>query len=236
MAIAIVLAGGSGSRMKSDKSKQYMLLNGRELIVYSLSVFQNNEMISDIVLVTKEEDIDFCKTDIVKKYNITKVSAVVSGGNERYDSVYQGVVAARKLAKDENEIVLIHDGARPFVTNKMIEASILCLKENFACTVGMPVKDTIKIVDENMLGVDTPDRSTLYQIQTPQSFKLNIIEEAYKLFYAEKSSGITDDTMLVERYLGIKSVVVEGSYTNIKITTPEDMRVAEIFVSEALKI
>lgn len=276
MAVAIVLAGGSGSRMNSDVAKPYMLINGKEVIFYSLSTFQKNEHITDIVLVARNEDLEYCRKEIVNKYGFDKVRRIVSGGAERYDSVYQGLLAVKdifmadlsagnskignlkngeqvcandnskngeQVCVDDNQIVLIHDGARPFVTNKMINASIACATEMGACTIGVPVKDTIKIVDEDMNGVETPDRKWLYQIQTPQTFEYKLIMTAYEKMYLEQNgvptcekAGITDDTMLVELYIGIKSKVILGSYENIKITTPEDINIAEILSENFLKI
>lgn len=279
MAVAIVLAGGSGSRMNNDVAKQYMLINGKEVIFYSLSTFQKNEHITDIVLVARNEDLEYCRKEIVNKYGFDKVRRIVSGGAERYDSVYQGLLAVKdifmadtthlsagnskidnlkngeqvcandnskngeQVCVDDNQIVLIHDGARPFVTNKMINASIACATEMGVCTVGVPVKDTIKVVDENMNGIETPDRKWLYQIQTPQTFEYKLIMTAYEKMYLEQNgvptcekAGITDDTMLVELYIGIKSKVILGSYENIKITTPEDINIAEILSKNFLKI
>lgn len=244
MAVAIVLAGGSGSRMNSDVAKQYMLIHGKEVIFFSLSTFQKNEHITDIVLVARNEDLEYCRNEIVNKYGFDKVRRIVSGGKERYASVYQGLLAVGDIFRTDanqacvcgEQIVLIHDGARPFVTNEMINSSIACAGETGACTVGVPVKDTIKIVDENMNGIETPDRKFLYQIQTPQTFKYKLIMDAYQKMCMEQNAArtcektvITDDTMLVEMYSGIKSKVILGSYENIKITTPEDINIAEIF-------
>ncbi|MBQ7708109.1 MAG: 2-C-methyl-D-erythritol 4-phosphate cytidylyltransferase [Lachnospiraceae bacterium] len=254
MAVAVVLAGGSGSRMKSDVAKQYIKINDREVLYYPLYTFQNNENISRIILVTRESDIEFCKKDIVAKYNFDKVSDVIAGGKERYNSVYNGIVKFTEYSKSSDddrvsdndlescdEIVLIHDGARPFVTDKMIDDAISTVKECGACTVGVPVKDTIKVVDENGFGVDTPDRKTLWQIQTPQGFKIKIIKEAYEAMFDEQKNNagtnhnITDDTMLVELYKGVRSKVIFGAYENIKITTPEDVETAKIIVENFFK-
>ncbi|MBQ6230837.1 MAG: 2-C-methyl-D-erythritol 4-phosphate cytidylyltransferase [Eubacterium sp.] len=242
MVSAIVLAAGSGSRMKSDKAKQFMEINGRPLIYYALKVFEAS-IVDEIILVTRQQDINIMREDIVKKYSFTKVRRVVAGGKERYDSVENGLKACDK----RSNIIMIHDGARPFVTNAMILSSISEVRRCKACTVGMPVKDTIKVVDEEGFGIETPDRSTLYQIQTPQTFDRKILTEAYSRMRADladirangagskggaKDNGagrvnITDDTMLVEHYLDIKSKIVEGSYNNIKVTTPEDIGFAE---------
>ena len=155
-----------------------------------------------------------------------KVTNVVAGGKERYDSVEQGLHCI------EDGIVLIHDGARPFVTKDMILRSIEVARESGACTVGMPVKDTIKVVDEEGYGIQTPDRKTLWQIQTPQTFQLPVIKEAYVKMRSSEAVNITDDTMLVEYFSSIRAKVIEGDYCNIKITTPEDMVLAEAFLRQ----
>lgn len=225
MAKAIVLAAGSGSRMKSDIPKQFMLIKGKEVVYYSLAVFEASEHIDEIVLVTKEEDVEFCKKEIVDKYGLKKVTRVVPGGENRYDSVYNGLMEF----SEERDEVLVHDAARPFVTEQMIEESIALCKEYNAVTVGMPVKDTIKIIDKDNMAVETPDRNILYQVQTPQTFTIGLLREAYKRMYADQrcKPSITDDTMLVEYYMGIKTRMLKGSYNNIKITTPEDIAIAE---------
>lgn len=225
MVSAIVLAAGSGSRMKSDKEKQFMLLDGKPLVYYSLKIFEAS-VVDEIILVTKEKDIEYCRTEIVEKYGFTKVSHIISGGKERYDSVYKGL----KVADKRNKLVMIHDAARPFITNRMILDSITEARRSKACTVGMPVKDTIKVVDEEGFGIDTPDRKSLYIIQTPQTFDRKLLMEAHNRRYISKATDITDDTMLMERYLDIKVKIVEGSYRNIKVTTPEDMLLAEAFI------
>ena len=256
MAVAVVLAGGSGSRMKSDIAKQYIKINDREVLYYPLYTFQNNENISRIVLVTRDTDIEFCKKEIVAKYNFDKVSDVIAGGKERYNSVYNGIVKIAEYNKrssdikyvdrdsvynEDDDIVLIHDGARPFVTDKMINDVIDAVKKDRACTVGVPVKDTIKVIDENGFGIDTPDRKTLWQIQTPQGFEMKLIKEAYEAMFAEKENkegsnhNITDDTMLAELYSGVRSRVILGAYENIKITTPEDVETAKSFIKNFFK-
>lgn len=232
MVSAIVLAGGSGSRMKSDKAKQFIEIDGRPLIYYALKVFEAS-IVDEIILVTKQQDINTMREEVVKKYSFNKVRRIVAGGKERYDSVENGLKACDK----RNSIIMIHDGARPFVTNAMILTSISEVRRCKACTVGVPVKDTIKVVDEEGYGIETPDRSTLYQIQTPQTFDRKILTEAYSRMRADlsdSSSGrvvITDDTMLVEKYLDIRSKVVEGSYNNIKVTTPEDILIAKAILN-----
>lgn len=238
MAIAIVLSGGSGSRMNSDVAKQYMLLKGKEILYYSLKTFQDNNNISDIILVARSEDIELCKVNIVDKYGFTKVRKICSGGKERYNSVYNGLCVVEELSDDvKNEIVLIHDGARPFVTHEMIDESIGNMILGSACTVGVPVKDTIKIVCEingELFGKETPNRNTLYQIQTPQTFRYELIRMSYERMLGDENHNITDDTMIVEQYGGMGCKIIMGSYENLKITTPEDLEFAEKIVEKNL--
>ncbi len=239
MAIAIVLAGGSGSRMNSDVAKQYMLLKDKELLYYSLKTFQDSDKISHIILVTRLEDIDYCRTNIVEKYGLTKVKKICIGGKERYNSVYNGLCLVEELSENvKNEIVLIHDGARPFVTHEMIDESVENMILGSACTVAVPVKDTIKIVCEikgELFGKETPDRNTLYQIQTPQTFRYELIRMSYERMFDGENHNITDDTMIVEQYGGMGCKIIMGSYENIKITTPEDLEFAEKIVEKNLK-
>ena len=225
MVSAIVLAAGKGSRMKSDKAKQFMDINSKPLLYYSLKVFDAS-VVDEIVLVTRSSDIDYVREEIVEKYGFQKVRKIVAGGKERFNSVSRGIKACDK----RNKIIMIHDAARPCVTNRMILDSISGARRYKACTVAMPVKDTIKVVDEEGFGIDTPDRRTLYQIQTPQTFDRKTLEEAYERLRISGDTDITDDTMIVERYLDIKSKMIEGSYENIKVTTPDDIALAEIYL------
>lgn len=225
---AIVLAAGRGSRMKSDIQKQFMLLGDYPVVYYSLRTFDESD-VDDIILVTGEQDIEYCKQEIVGKYKLSKVSKVIAGGKERYDSVRCALLAAK-----DSKYVIIHDGARPFVTKEMIENSIANVKKYGACTIAVPVKDTIKIVDEDNFGIDTPDRKYVYQIQTPQSFDKELLLGCYKKLNELSETNITDDTMLVEMFSGTKTKILEGAYTNIKITTPEDIKIAKIFLKNVL--
>lgn len=243
MVTAIVLAAGVGSRMQTEVAKQFLKIDGYEVLYYSLQVFQKHSMVDEIILVTKPEFMDYCQKEIVDRYGITKVSRICAGGKERYDSVYCGLRTLTEAACDTKRsndsdktanLVMIHDGARPFVTEDMITRSILCAQEYGACTVGVPAKDTIKVVDENRFGVETPERRKIFQIQTPQTFQLELLEASYKKMFSDMDAGtcthkITDDTMLVEQYSGVRCKVVDGAYENIKITTPEDLDIATIF-------
>ena len=226
MVSAIVLAAGKGSRMNSDKAKQFMEINGKPLLYYSLKIFDAS-VVDEIVLVTRGSDIDYVREEIVEKYGFQKVKRIVAGGKERFNSVSKGIKACDK----RNKIIMIHDSARPCVTNRMILDSISGARRFKACTVAMPVKDTIIIVDEEGFGVETPDRRTLYQIQTPQTFDRKTLEEAYERLRISGDTDITDDTMIVERYLDIKSKMIEGSYENIKVTTPDDIALTEIYLA-----
>lgn len=239
MAIGIVLAAGSGSRMNSKVAKQFLMLRGKEVLYYSLKTFQENDNISDIIIVSRTEDMEYCKHNIVDKYGFDKVRKICPGGRERYNSVYNGLCAVAEQTDDKGkEIVLIHDGARPFVTHRMINESISNAGSGNGCTVGVPVKDTIKIVRETegeLFGSETPDRDTLYQIQTPQTFRYELIREGYERMLQDIKHNITDDTMVVERYMGTACKIVRGSYENIKITTSEDLIIAEKIVEKNLE-
>ncbi len=226
MVSAIILAAGKGSRMKSDKAKQFMDINDKPLLYYSLKIFDAS-VVDEIILVTGRDDINYVKQEIVDKYGFQKVKRVVPGGKERFESVMKGLKAVDR----RNKIVMIHDSARPCVTNRMILDSISGARRYKACTVAMPVKDTIKIVDENEFGVETPDRSRVYQIQTPQTFEKSLLEEAYSRLKISGDRDVTDDTMIVERYMDVPSKMIEGSYENIKVTTPEDIKIAQLYLS-----
>lgn len=225
---AIVLAAGSGSRMKSKTKKQFMEIKGKPVIWYSLFEFEKSR-VDEIILVTGKEDIDYCKKEIVEKYNLKKNKNVVAGGSERYESVYNG------LKEVTGNIVLIHDGARPLINNEIIERSIEGTIKSDACVVGVPVKDTIKRANKEGYIMDTPNRSELWITQTPQSFKTDLVKMAYKKMKEELEKGnttlnITDDAMVVEEFTTNQVRFVQGDYKNIKVTTPEDIDIAELFI------
>lgn len=224
---AIVLAGGSGKRMNSSVPKQYLMLAGKPVLYYALHAFDESA-VTDIVLVAGVGGTDYCKEEIVHRYGIRKVCAVVEGGKERYDSVYRGLLAAENA-----DYVLIHDGARPLVTADVIARSVAGARECGACVTGMPVKDTIKQVGADGFVDATPERRLLWQIQTPQAFCGPLIRDAYAKVLADveqgriDGGGITDDAMVLECASGRRVKVIEGSYRNLKITTPEDLVLAE---------
>ncbi len=221
---AIVLAAGQGKRMGSKIQKQYLEISGKPVLFYSLHTFQKSEMIDDIILVVGEGQEEYCKKEIVDKYNFSKVSKIVVGGSERYYSVWNGLQTI-----EADGYVFIHDGARPFVTEDILKRGYDEVMKHGACVVGMPVKDTIKIADEAGFGEYTPKRDLVWMIQTPQIFEANIVKEAYKLLMECNTIQVTDDAMVVETMLKRKVRLVEGSYQNIKITTPEDLKIAEVF-------
>ena len=214
----VIVAAGTGSRMNMGINKQFIKLEGKEIIAYTIEKFYNNSNIEDIVVVVKEDESEFFKKEILDKYNFKNVK-IAYGGKERRDSVYNGL----KLLDEKCDVVLIHDGARPFVSDKIIDKSIEEAKEHKAIVVGVPVKDTIKVIDNDKNIVDTPNRSVLWAVQTPQTFDYNILIDAYKDAFKNKFYG-TDDAMLVER-IGYKVKMLEGSYNNIKITTQEDLNI-----------
>lgn len=228
---AIVLAAGQGKRMHSKIQKQFLEIDHRPVLYYSLECFQKSPLIQEIILVTGEEMISYCKREIVERYHFTKVTKVIAGGKERYDSVYQGL-----LACEDCDYVFIHDGARPFITEEILERGIFGVQETGACAVGMPSKDTIKIADKDGFIQSTPDRSQVWSIQTPQIFAYPLIRSTHESLRAKDMSGVTDDAMVVEQEKGTKIRLVEGSYQNIKITTPEDLDVAETFLKKYKKM
>ena len=229
---AIVLAGGRGKRMNSNVPKQFLMIQDRPVLYYSLKAFEDS-FIDTIIIVASEDDMEYCQREIVDKYHFHKVEKIVPGGKERYHSVLNGIKAA-----SDCDYIFIHDGARPFVTGDMLQRLLDCVVENHACVAGMPVKDTIKIADESGYIASTPNRELVWMIQTPQVFSYDLIKKAYLLLekneysLLEKGISITDDAMVVETLLGEKVKLVEGSYRNIKITTPEDMGIAEGFLME----
>ena len=219
MISAIVLAGGRGKRMNYHKSKQFIEIKGKPVLVYTLEKFIYNKSIDEVILVLPEDEVDYCKKEVLQKYSL-KVDRIVIGGKERQDSVFNALEAMEKA-----DIVLIHDGARPFISEKIIEEGIKYANIYGAAAPGVTPKDTIKVKNEDNISVDTPDRNTLVAVQTPQCFKYDEIYQCHRKI-KEENAIVTDDTSVVERY-GHKVYLYEGDYTNIKITTPEDLILAE---------
>ena len=227
-AAGIVLAGGRGSRMQSDVPKQYMELLGKPLLYYALKAFEDSD-VEQVVLVTAEGDEEYCKKELVERFGFTKVTAIVAGGAERYASVWNGL---KSLKDREPEYVLIHDGARPLVTTDLINRLVTETEHYGACVAGMPVKDTIQMTDEQGVITLTPKRDSLWTAQTPQSFEFSLVYDAYERLMEEPEINVTDDAMVVGMYYDIPIQMVRGSYTNMKVTTPEDLVLAEAFLKK----
>lgn len=238
---AILLAAGSGSRMKSAVAKQYMLLRGKPLIWYALQAIEKSAVIDDCILVTGADDITYVKEEIVEKYGFTKVEAVIAGGAERYLSVGNALAALANgvlPCPNHDGYVFIHDGARPFLTEEILQNTYQAVKEHHACVAAMPVKDTVKIADEEGFAATTPNRKLVWAVQTPQVFDTQLIAEAYDKLQQHQTEldqigiTVTDDASVVELFTEQKVKLVEASYENIKITTPEDLKIAETFLWE----
>lgn len=222
---AVVLAGGSGKRMNSKVHKQYLLIKEKPVLYYSLKAFEESA-VDEIVLVVGDKEKDYCRQEIVEKYGLKKVKAIVIGGKERYHSVFEGLKAIETA-----DYVLIHDGARPFVDNEIISRTMLAVKKYKSCVVGMPVKDTIRIADEEQYAKETPERKYVWMVQTPQAFSYSLIYDAYEKMLQNENTAITDDAMVLESMTSHKVRLIEGSYRNIKITTPEDLLIAEAYLT-----
>jgi 2-C-methyl-D-erythritol 4-phosphate cytidylyltransferase len=218
---AIVPAAGQGVRLKSPISKPLVYINNYPLILYALKILNSHKQIHKIIVLSKEADLSKIK-NLVNSYKIKKVKYIALGGATRKASVEKGL----KLLDKDTDFVLIHDGARPFITEEIIERVVLKAKEFDAAICAVPVKSTIKRIKvgrKNIFVDKTIDRKYLWEVQTPQIFKKKLIIEAHQKF---KGVDATDDACLVEK-LGRKISIVEGSYLNIKITTPEDLMFAE---------
>jgi len=221
---AVIVSAGKGLRFMEGKKKQFHFLEGRPIVAHTLDKFETCPLIRSILLVVGQEDMDYCLKEIVERYGFQKVSQIVPGGRRRQDSVKNGIDA---LPRDA-DIVAIHDGVRPFITKAMIEDTIHSAVRYGAVVLAMPVKDTIKISNPDGTVLKTLDRESIWQIQTPQTFQVDVIKEAY---YRATEDGFvgTDDASLVE-HLGVKVHILPGSYMNIKITTPEDLFLANLFL------
>ncbi|MFI3210075.1 MAG: 2-C-methyl-D-erythritol 4-phosphate cytidylyltransferase [Peptostreptococcaceae bacterium] len=215
----IIVCGGSGSRMSANINKQFLEIKGKEIIAHTIDKFYNNEDIHEIILVIKKEEQNYFDENIISKYGYKNIKFAF-GGKERQDSVYSGI----KSLDEKSEIVLVHDGARPFVSKDIIKNSIEYTKEKDAVIVCVKVKDTIKIIADNKVST-TPKRDNLISVQTPQVFKKEILKNSYEKAFDEGFYG-TDDSSLVER-IGQEVFIIDGSYKNIKITTPEDLIIGE---------
>ena len=225
--IALIPAAGMGRRMGASINKQYLTLNGIPIVARTISLFERSSLIDCIYLVIPLEEIPYCREHIVEAYGFSKIAAIVPGGKERQNSVLNGLKAMRERVSD-NDIVLVHDGVRPLVTETILHDSITIASRHDGAVVAVPVKDTIKTVRNGIIR-DTPPREMLWQAQTPQTFRFGKIFPAHLSAESDGFCG-TDDASLIERSGG-KIHIVQGDYRNIKITTPEDIVLAESFLS-----
>ena len=209
---AVILAAGRGTRMGTQTAKQYLELQGKPILAYALEIFEQSAVVDDILLMTDKEHVEYCKKEICEKYGIKKVSAVAPGGKERYESVWKALC----ILKEREQTGYV-----------MIQRIYGQVQDKKACVVGMPVKDTIKLINKDRQITESPDRSLVWQAQTPQAFALPLIIDAFEKQMKEDCSHITDDAMVVEKQLGLPVYMVEGSYRNIKITTQEDLVIAQ---------
>ncbi len=223
--VAVVPAAGQGIRMGGATRKQYLTLGGVPLLVLSLKVLQQVESIREIILSVPENDREYCWDEIVRPFGLRKVTQVVAGGQRRQDSVFNGLLAI----SDPPEMVLVHDGVRPFIDDGLVERVIACAEQTGAAVTAMPIHDTVKRVDVHKVIQETLKREELWHIHTPQVFRYDWLREAYHQAQQE-NWHVTDDAMLIER-IGYSVSVVEGSCFNIKITRPDDLILGEALLN-----
>jgi 2-C-methyl-D-erythritol 4-phosphate cytidylyltransferase len=224
--IAIILAGGAGKRMGTSTNKQFLLLDNKPIIVHTLQTFEECRAVDGIYLIVNHKDLTIIQEEVLEPYRFNKVMKLVMGGRLRQDSVRNGLEAIEGPC----DIVVIHDGARPFVTPSFIEKGIYLMEMFDAIIPGIPVKDTVKVISKEGFVVKTLERDALWSVQTPQTFNFDLIMKAYREGMAKKVYGYDDATFL--EFLGKKVKVIEGSPYNIKITTPEDLIVARGMLSQ----
>ena len=222
--VALIPAAGQGKRMGGAHSKPYLLLEGKPILAHTLLELERCPLVDEVVLMVERGEIERARASVVEEFRLQKVGAILAGGVQRQDSVWEGL----KTIQDDCDLVMVHDGVRPFISQEMLARSIQGAVDCGASIAGMPAKDTVKLVSAQNMVLKTPDRKSVFLVQTPQTFKRDILLRAYRQamedgFYA------TDEASLVER-LGLPVKVVEGSYDNIKITTPEDLAVGEIIL------
>lgn len=227
--------------MGSDLAKQFILLRDKPVIWYSLKAIEDSDIIDDCILVVAQELMSYMREEILNRYGFTKVLAMVPGGSERFESVLNGIKGLQELksgcdmGSGNAEVLYIHDGARPFLTEKIIKNCYVNVLEHKACVAGMPVKDTIKLADEEGFAKVTPPRKLVWQIQTPQVFDAGLVTECYlkleEALAAGESLFVTDDASVVELFSNQRVKLVEASYENMKLTTPEDLAVAEAILN-----
>ncbi|KJS22799.1 MAG: hypothetical protein VR72_04575 [Clostridiaceae bacterium BRH_c20a] len=226
--VAVIVAAGQGSRMGTKVNKQYLNLMDKPILVHTLEVFEKHPLIDGIIVVSRQDEVNFCYQEIVKPYHFNKVLEVVVGGKERQDSVFEGL----KALPVQCELVVVHDGARPLIAQNIISEAIALAQEKEAAIVAVPVKDTIKRVISGAVRETIP-RGEIWAVQTPQVFNRELLLKAYQFAYEQGICG-TDDASLIE-LIGKDVRVVLGSYENIKITTPEDLDIGNAILARRLK-
>ena len=231
MYFAVIVAAGNGLRMNSETKKQYLLLNGIPILTRTVMAFCAVEDIGKIILVVPENDMEHCKSNLLDPYGLGNKIHLIAGGNQRQDSVFNGLKYIRNtLSPGTDAVVLIHDGVRPFVDRDIIGNCIKNVMPSAACVPGIAISDTVKQALPDLSVQKTISREHLYLIQTPQCFYLNLIFEAFE--YAVKTSFLgTDDASIFEHFGG-KIQIIKGSKLNIKITTPEDLSLGELYLSK----
>ncbi len=225
---AIIAAAGLGRRMQQDTPKTYLYLAGKPILIHTLEVFEKVREVHEVLVVVHPEDLEFCQEEILDPHPLKKVLRLVPGGKERQDSVYNALKVLKKEA-EELEVILVHDGVRPLVAPLQVGQVVAAARRYGAAILGIPCQDTLKRVNPKREVIDTVDRRELWQVQTPQAFRAALLWQAYqdamsRGFYA------TDEAALVEA-LGKPVVVVPGSSLNLKITTPDDLKLAEALLT-----
>ncbi len=229
---AVILSGGAGRRMGTRTPKQYIDLEGKPVLYYSLKTFSDMDFIDELIIVAADEYIDKVQKEIVDLYGFYKVSAVIPGGKERYHSVARGL----ERISGGTDYAFIHDGARPFVSSYTIERCLHYVKKYRAAVAAVKSKDTIKLADDDNMVKTTPDRAHVWQVQTPQVFEYLLIRDAYRRLLDDEDRlrdagiSVTDDTMVAKMYADVDARLVESTYDNIKITTPEDIEYAKMVI------
>ena len=222
MVSAVIVAAGKGIRMKDNVRKQYLPLAGRPVLSHCLTLFEECDLINKIILVVPQDDFDYCQNKILSKFKI-KID-LVAGGKERQDSVYNGLIALG----ENNGIVIIHDGVRPFANKEMIKSCVTGAKKHGACIIGVPAQDTLKKISSLGNIEKTIERNNIWLAQTPQAFQYEVIRKAHENARLKGYAG-TDDAFLVEQ-MGNPVKIIKGSKNNIKITTREDLKLAEVML------
>lgn len=224
--IAIILAGGAGKRMGTATNKQFLLIENKPIIVHTLQIFEDCRAVDGIYLVVNQKDLPLIQEEILETYKFNKIMKLVIGGKLRQDSVRNGLEAIEHPC----DVVVIHDGARPFVSPAFIEKGIFLMEMYDAVIPALPMKDTVKVISKEGFVVKTLERDSLWHVQTPQTFKYQLIVKAYREGMAKKHYGYDDATFI--EHMGKKVKVIEGSPYNMKITTPEDLTIARGLLSE----